>query len=264
MRRTWARSPDWLLLRGIAFVAGIGDGVAIGLALGMLEGIGVAIFLCILFGAFLAPNSGPVSGPPSGTAPVKPSRPPATVARRRYSSRPMDAKDITTTSFGLLIAYFVPGLICFYAGGFWIHQVHHLFMTFSTTSADFGLFLLVVMAGLAIGMVLTPIKSLIYEQALGRNHKLRDDALQRLADPAVSTNLRIVIDEQYRYHQCWGNLSLALIPLTIGWFHIEWRAMSDAGHVIAVVIAVIGEGATVWAAIESYRRYIMRATAVLS
>ena len=176
----------------------------------------------------------------------------------------MEAKDITTTSFGLLIAYFVPGLICFYAGGFWLHQVHRLFMTFSTTNADFGLFLLVVLAGLAVGMVLTPIKSLIYEEGLGRKHQLRDEALQRLADPEVSTNLRIVIDEQYRYHQCWGNLSLALIPLIIGWFHTEWHAISHIGRPVGIAIAVIGEGATIWAAKESHRRYIDRASAVLS
>jgi len=176
----------------------------------------------------------------------------------------MQAKDITTTSFGLLIAYLLPGLVGLYAGRYWLDEVDRLFTTLGTISASFGLFLLVALAGLATGMLVTPVMSVLYEVLLLRDKKLDASAVGKLAETGKYGAFGAVIDEQYRYHQCWGNMSLVLLPLALGWFHTRWSGLSFVGKSTAVLCSVILEGAVIWAAIEAYRRYIDRATALLS
>src|SRR3954451_11224099 len=115
----------------------------------------------------------------------------------------MQAKDITTTSFGLLIAHLLPGLVGLYAGRYWLDEVDRLFTTLGTISASFGLFLLVALAGLATGMLVTPVMSVLYEVLLLRDKKLDASAVGKLAETGKYDAFRAVIDEQYRYHQCW-------------------------------------------------------------
>jgi hypothetical protein len=176
----------------------------------------------------------------------------------------MPLKDVTTTTFGLLIAYFVPGLTGLYAWTFWSPQVDDLFTRFGTTGTSFGLFLLVLMGALTTGMLLTPLKSLFYEQLVCRSTKLSPQLLSKMSDDGKYGAIRVAIDEQYRYHQCWGNMSIVLIPLAAGWLHHEWSTLSDVGIIVTVVIALLAEIGTVWAAIEAYRRYVVRTTAILS
>ncbi len=172
----------------------------------------------------------------------------------------MQVKDVTTTSFGLLIAYLVPGLVGLYAARFWLDGVDSLFTTLGTKDATFGLFLLVILAGLAIGMVVTPIKALVYESS--RPKALSSNAVSALNKPDKHEAFRTVIDEQYRYHQCWGNLSLVLIPFFVGWFRVEWSALSDLGAVAGIALAGFVELVVIAAAWESFTRYIDRAEAV--
>jgi hypothetical protein len=176
----------------------------------------------------------------------------------------MQVKDVTTTSFGLLIAYLLPGLVGLYGGRYWLDEVDRLFMTLGTKEASFGLFLLVALAGLTIGMLVTPVKWVVYEVLLFRGRRIQPSALKTLGESGKHDAFRAVIDEQYRYHQCWGNMSLVLILLSLGWFHTEWSGLSFGGKLAAILLSVLIEGAVIWAAIESYRRYVDRATAVLS
>jgi hypothetical protein len=176
----------------------------------------------------------------------------------------MQLKDVTTTTFGLVIAYLVPGMTGLYALTYWSSQADGVFAKFGTTEANFGLFLLVMMAGLAAGMLLTPLKSLFYEEFVCRSARLDSRHLATLADSGKHDAMRVAIDEQYRYHQCWGNMSLALLPLVAGWFHREWDSLSVLGGTVSVVVALLAEGGAVWAALEAYKRYVVRATAILS
>ena len=105
------------------------------------------------------------------------------VSRYQKYDGPMQLKDVTTTTFGLVIAYLVPGMTGLYALTLWSSQADEVFTKFGTTEANFGLFLLVMMAGLATGMLLTPLKSLLYEEFVCRSSKLDPDLLATLADP---------------------------------------------------------------------------------
>jgi hypothetical protein len=173
------------------------------------------------------------------------------------------AKDFTITTFGLLIAYFLPGMVALYGLGFWFHQIAETFKIFRTSNSSLGLFLMVLMGSLTIGLVLTPIRALLYEEIIWRGLKINTNSLSKVRQSGRLESLRTIIDEQYRYHQFWGNLSLAALPLAVGLAKTLW---SDAWNreLSVVAVACLLEASTVWAAIESYGRYVERANEVLA
>ena len=60
-------------------------------------------------------------------------------------------KDVTSTSFGLVIAYLLPGLMALYALSYFSIPVHALFLTFLKAESNVGLFLLVDAVCLLLG-----------------------------------------------------------------------------------------------------------------
>ena len=72
-------------------------------------------------------------------------------------------KDVTVTSFGLVIAYLLPGLSLLYTLGFWFPEIHSLFQAFLTTTSNLGLFLIVVLVSLIVGLIIHGIRAVVYE-----------------------------------------------------------------------------------------------------
>ena len=72
-------------------------------------------------------------------------------------------KDVTVTSFGLVIAYLLPGLIGLYGLVFWSKTFKEMFSTFLTSESNLGLFLIVVLASLAIGLFANGVRWLLFE-----------------------------------------------------------------------------------------------------
>jgi hypothetical protein len=172
----------------------------------------------------------------------------------------------TSTSLGYLIALFVPGTAGIYAASLFSDPLKRVLRTFYVSGSGVGLFLLVMMAALGVGMVLMAVRGFIYEWPIEKRFNLNGVTAQewaRLPDESNLPALRAVVDEMYRYHQCWGALSL-VVPVLLGYFlghHIgEW---SKPRFLCAVVASAVVWGILVWAAVLSYKRYLEQSQAVL-
>ncbi|TVZ75377.1 hypothetical protein [Streptomyces sp. BK340] len=172
------------------------------------------------------------------------------------------AKDFTVTTFGLLIAFFLPGLIGLYGFSLWNHQAAETFKTFKTSSSNIGLFLLLLMASLAVGLTLTPIRALLYEEVICKSHRPAASLYRNLRQSNRHEGFRTIIDEQYRYHQFWGNSSLAAIPLMLRVTLNCFSASLLLGILVMLAFLAV-ETVTVWAAIQGYIRYAQKHNALL-
>src|ERR1700720_1089099 len=76
-----------------------------------------------------------------------------------------DVKDVTSTVFGLLIAYLLPGLTAFYALSFWSSRVEAWFDRILNGDASAGLIVFIIFGAIVIGLQLSPVRSLIFEQS---------------------------------------------------------------------------------------------------
>src|SRR5437879_6585940 len=89
-------------------------------------------------------------------------------------------KDITTTTFGLIIAYLLPGLSGLYTCSFWSPTIATQFDAFSKAESNAGLFFLVLLFALLVGLQLTAFRWVIFELLLCRRDRLNRDEFTQL------------------------------------------------------------------------------------
>jgi hypothetical protein len=172
--------------------------------------------------------------------------------------------DVTSTSFGLVIAFFLPGLAAFYSLCYWSSPIDQLFKTFLTTESNVGLFLLVVAAAVIIGLQITLVRWLLFEIWLCRSKKLEPSFFKKLStDEKYLIAFRAVVDEHYRYHQFWGGICIVIPVLVVGWLRESWNTLTLWQIVLTIIVFISGELLTGWAAASAYQLYSTRAKEIL-
>ena len=173
-------------------------------------------------------------------------------------------KDVTSTSFGLVIAFFLPGLAALYSLCYWSSSVDQIFKTFLTTESNVGLFLLVVAAAVIIGLQITLVRWLLFEFWLCRSQKIESSFFKKLGtDEICLVAFRAVVDEHYRYHQFWGGICIVLPVFVVGWLRESWDTLASWQIVLTIIVFVSGELLTGWAAAVAYQLYSTRTKKIL-
>src|SRR5262249_5717061 len=90
--------------------------------------------------------------------------------RRLLSFRGMN--DVTSTTFGLIIGFLLPGVAGLWALGPWFPPVATAFAKVQDAKTDIGLSLLGLMAALGTGLIVTLFRWLLFEQLFCRRHCL--------------------------------------------------------------------------------------------
>ena len=109
-----------------------------------------------------------------------------------------DIKDLTASTFGLLIAYLLPGLLALYTLSLWFTPLSPIFTTFTEAESTAGLFVLVLLGGLLLGVELTAFRWVVFECWICRRERLQASDFERLADEKRMAAFRIAVDEHYR------------------------------------------------------------------
>jgi|ERR1017187_2405540 hypothetical protein len=135
----------------------------------------------------------------------------------------INVKDITITSFGLVIAYMLPGLLGLYGLSFWFPTLRTTFSTFLTADSNIGLFLIVVMASLIVGLFAHGIRWIFFEVWCAGTARFDTALYAKLSGERKLEAFRTAVDEFYRYHQWWGG---AAVVAPIG--YLGWLVSSDA------------------------------------
>jgi hypothetical protein len=118
-------------------------------------------------------------------------------------------KDVTVTSFGLVVAYLLPGLSLLYTLGFWFPEIHSLFQAFLTTASNFGLLLIVVLVSLIVGLIVHGIRAVVYEYIFrSKENRFEHAQFKKFTSTGRAEAFRNLVDEMFRYHQWWGALSI--------------------------------------------------------
>jgi hypothetical protein len=171
--------------------------------------------------------------------------------------------DITTTSFGLLIAYLLPGLAMLFGMSYWIPELRTLFNAFLTGESNIGLFLLVALASIVTSLQITLVRWYIFEVHLCRNHRLNPKDFDRLGRSGKVNAFGAAVDAHYRYHQFWGSMTVALPVLFAGWaeqhsiFSIPWQ-----GFLFSILFLAL-EALTAVGAFRAFVNYIDRARHIM-
>jgi hypothetical protein len=173
-----------------------------------------------------------------------------------------EIRDVTSTTFGLIIAYLLPGLTAFYAMSFWSLRVENWFDRILNGDASVGLIVFVIFGAIVIGLQLSVARTLVFECIICRDCRFDATALAGISEAGKFTAYRMLIDEQLRYHQFWGAMSLAQPVLFYGW--ITTQREHRIPTCLSILLAFLCESATIYAAIVSLRRYASARRNILS
>jgi len=173
-------------------------------------------------------------------------------------------KDITSTTFGLLIAFFLPGLACFYGLGSWSIAIKNMFDTFLTAQSNIGLFFLVFAGAVIISLELTLLRWILFELLLCKSIKFDPNDFHELGkDEKKLAAFRAVAEEHYRYHQFWGGMFFAIPVFYIGWLLQIWLTLGCLYKVSLIVALVLIEFITACGALKAFKNYITRGKQIL-
>jgi hypothetical protein len=175
----------------------------------------------------------------------------------------LNAKDITPTAFGLIVAYLLPGLFALVTLALFFDPLADLLRSFSTAESTAGLFLLVVLLSLLLGMQLSACRWLVFEVWFLRNHAIPHDLYAALRNPEVSASFRVAIDELNRYHQFYGAQAVVMPFFFLGLgcrLQIAWSSRQGVGLILGGLFL---EYVTCRSAAAGWRRYVERGTSML-
>jgi len=173
-------------------------------------------------------------------------------------------KDVTSTSFGLVIAFLLPGLAALYSLTFWSPYVAGVFNTFKTAESSIGFFLLVVLASLVFGLLVDVARRLFYDYFLCRGYRLGPERFAELGTEGKLTAFRAAVDEHYRYHQFWGGMTVVIPIGFAGWFRNSWERSSWTIILLLTVTLIVIEMMVGYTATIQYRTLMRRANHILA
>ncbi|ERR1035437_1152706 len=175
-----------------------------------------------------------------------------------------DLKDLTSTSFGYVIAFLLPGLVFFYGLGLWYPTVFPFLRSNGNTEVTIGPSVIFLLACLAAGLLIAAIRWFIYERIVCRRQKFGDNHFMRLSQSDKLPLFKAVVDEHYRYHQFYGSMSIALIPVFVYLILSAARSQSYVRVWITALAILLAEGFLGFTARDCYCKYIDRGNKIIS
>jgi hypothetical protein len=140
-----------------------------------------------------------------------------------------EIKDVTSTSFGLLIAYLAPGLAGLYTTSFYSPDVRD-FLKNAKGAEDF---LLILLAALIVGMLLNGMHfvglHLLCNKAWGWGWNMAENDFKKLQDAEKLACYLAVLSEYYRAHQFFGAMAIVIPFFYFGrGVHSVWYTLGFA------------------------------------
>jgi len=170
-------------------------------------------------------------------------------------------KDLTSTPFGYVIAFFLPGVLGLYALSFWFPQASVLLQPVLKADATVGPSLVFLLIAAGMGLCLSAVRFFVFEKFICKKHHLPPNMFSQLAAEGKLTAFRAVVDEHYRYHQFYGGCAVAVGILFTGWLHqhlvLDWQlGYVSLGFVLTEL--VLGS-----AGYDTFKQYVARGSTVV-
>jgi hypothetical protein len=174
-------------------------------------------------------------------------------------------KDITSTFFGFLIAYLLPGAVALFSLSFWSDRLRDVIATVSSAKSDVGLILSLVVASLVAGLVINVFRHHLFERLICRTVRMDPSVYGSLVNEQKLQTFMLVIEETFRYHQFYGNLAVQLPLLYVTW--LKWydgRLIQNDAFMLLTAVFVVSEFALPLLAYEldcgaaGYKPYLLK------
>jgi hypothetical protein len=174
-----------------------------------------------------------------------------------------EMKDLTSTSFGYVIAFLLPGLLGLYALSYWSGGIRQLLQPALKAEATVGPSVILLLIALGVGLCISAIRFFAFEKLLCRQHSFPADMFAKLTAENKLGSFKAVVDEHYRYHQFYGGCAVALAILYGGWIRGQTYADRCGSLILVTVGFLVFEALLISTAADSFKRYVARGTTIV-
>lgn len=175
----------------------------------------------------------------------------------------IEMKDLTSTSFGYIIGFLLPGLLGLYGLSMWSKQVEGLLKPAASTDATIGPSFFLLLSALTMGLFLAAIRFYLFEKLLCRRHRFPKDMFKELSTEDKLVAFKAVVDEHYRYHQFYGSCGVALLIFFPRWIWGNWARLSGSNRVSLCAVFIVFEVILGLTARDAFIRYVERGNAIV-
>ena len=168
-------------------------------------------------------------------------------------------KDLTSTSFGYIIAFLLPGMFGLYAVSFWSPPASVLMQPVLKADTTVGPSIVLLLIAVGVGVWISAARWVLFEEWMYRKRRLPAD-MYKSFDSEKLTLHKTFAEEHYRYHQFYGGCAISLLILFAGWAHANWQW--DAHTAWVVVGFVFLEVLLERAASDTYGKYTDKCKAI--
>jgi len=121
-----------------------------------------------------------------------------------------------TINFGLIIAYFLPGILVTYSMRYVSLRIDHLLSAVEEGQVFVGPATILIVGALAAGLIISSVRVVLVDPLIHLTGvpKPRTD-YRKLAPPEKWAVYSQVVENIYRFYQFYGNIFLGLLMLTI-------------------------------------------------
>jgi hypothetical protein len=167
-------------------------------------------------------------------------------------------KDLSSTSFGYLIGFVLPGVFGLYAFASWIPQIGIILQPVLKADASVGPSAIFLAVAIGMGVCASALRFWVFEKIVCRKYKFPPDMFASLYKEGKLTAFKAVVDEHYRYHQFYGGCALALPILFVGRIH---QGLYQSWWLVAGFL--FAESLLCVSAFDSFVKYVNRGRTIV-
>jgi len=171
--------------------------------------------------------------------------------------------DFTSTSLGYVIAIVLPGFSALYAASLFTDSLGPISHEVEASAVGLGLFLILLLTAMTVGLVLGAIRWIVYEKGICRSEVLGNTGFAKLDSSERLATFRMLIDEQYRYHQFFGAISLVFPFIAIKLSLLHASHLASWQLVLASLACGAIEMILILGAKDSFARCVVRQSQLL-
>jgi hypothetical protein len=173
-----------------------------------------------------------------------------------------DVNDLTSTSFGYIIGFLLPGLLGLYALAYWSAPAAQFMGPALKADATLGPSAILLLIALGVGLCLSAVRFFLFEKLLCRKYTFPPDMFSKLRAEGRLESFKAVVDEHYRYHQFYGGCAVAVIVLYAGWLP---RAIyhTDLSFFLVSLAFGLFEWLLIVTGRDAFIRYVQRGTIIV-
>lgn len=149
-------------------------------------------------------------------------------------------KELTSTSFGYLIAFLLPGVLGLYALSYWSPKAGALLQPILRADTTVGPSVVFLLLAVGMGLCLSAGRFFVLEKGLYRK-TLLSDTLHKQLEPEKLALLTAYAEGHYRYHQFYGGCFVAILMLFVGWWCGQWpfKGYPFSWHTVLIIVGFV-------------------------